>query len=653
MAPKSCLAGRKGERRKYTTRGSGAVSGAGIHAVGPKEELSIPAMRVNSLSGVGGAFPVSPYGNVSVDPRIGGMGDGPRVLAASFQENVLSPASKMELQRLYECREALEQRLLEQDVNVYFAESMFYRVCCELGGSLFSDGPGMFPSCWLCSMSGNFSLGSSGEGDALGGGFLASNSSRSRTARTTEGMPDGNANSGTTGGGGLVSPTSGVPLRSLGIPSPLPSASLEMRGLGGGSGEAGRMAGREVNDPSYLYQESIASLNSLQESDGAYSPSCASAGRSASCNLAAAAQGKKTSSTKKQLLHEEKNSGRNIHPHFLHKCHAYNARLHQFSPAERFFSSSSIGAIGRVEGFLSKAAASGYRSTTVQDEMMNKGMGRGRRGSKRVNGAVERGEGKEDHRSPMCFDIADASSPGVTSVESISSAFSPSLPFALPHATTTLGSWSGGGAPLGGVEHSGCGSSRTHTTSTAYGLGSRDPAITSSAGGSSASKSMTTNTTSPSGGPNTMGGGGFGVHYPQGGTPSSFSSAVKHVGTPCTTTANSTALTPSTGGQPMTTPHHGGTSSSLTASSGEGRSKPSNIDERTGKRRYRRRIALASPISTSSAAGATNDTEDDRDDEVSSTTRGRRRSGRDPVGRDGEEEAKVRETRKYTKRART
>lgn len=38
---------------------------------------------------------------------------------------------------------------------------------------------------------------------------------------------------------------------------------------------------------------------------------------------------------------------------------AYHARLHSFSPAERFFSFSSIGALARVEGYLSREKAAG------------------------------------------------------------------------------------------------------------------------------------------------------------------------------------------------------------------------------------------------------------------------------------------------------
>lgn len=688
MPPKSYYSGRKSEKRKVTPRGStesssvvsDGSSGGTVSESGSGGTTSSPGFS----SGGGGSFLGPLYSGAAGSPGMPGASDISSVLMSSYQEILLSPVSKCELQRLYEEREALEQRLLEQDVNVYFSESLFYRVCCELGGSLFSDCPGT-PYSTACYNSdvNIFARGSGGSGGVPPNSFPDPGSSFSSAAAKSSGNVsscgrlsvggvgpgnDGSCNikamgeRGPGGGGNCIS------LASLGIPAPFPSSSLDKRWKEGGTEEGQLGAEREVNDPSYLFCQCVSPVNLLEESSNNNNISTMNHSITGQTSASAGLTthlGRRESSEKAAMYSHHNNNPNNrnnnnvLHPHFLYTCHAYNARLHQFSPAERFFSSSSIGAIGRVEGFLSKASAAGNSLTAVRDELKQREV---RGGGKRGYQSRKRGRdnaGVSLNNSHLRRSITAASSSGVTSVESISSAFSPGLPFALSCETMALGLWAGGG---------GCGSgggglvdvvsSTSRNTGTApsrvrgwHAASSSDPSSTREATATTATGMARTS----------GGGGGVGGmnDCSQGGARSSSFSSLKYGSTSTTYSGLASSS------QPTTTTGEGGTggnsSSSASSSGAEVRQKSINIDERTGKRPYRRRVPLASASSpTVSCITARNDAEDDRGDDEEEDggggsalpTKGRRRAGREQAGKEVEEEVKVRETRKYTKRAR-
>lgn len=656
MPPKSYYAVRRGEKLNSASHSSFGVSASGSDVSGggvkraPLSSLKSSALPSPS---VGSASPLFPN---SFSGRFDGscVGNGDSVVSSAFCETFVPPSVKAELQRLYEFREVLEQRLLEADVNVYFAESEFYRVSCELGSSLFSEGFGVLGSS-APSMSG------SGAGGAFSASYAKLDSSLSSSSgnELPRSIFVSDVKEGAEGGidrrlpdeGGTGSQMCHNSLASVGIPAPLPSACREVRERGEEEADEWQRM-KDVNDPSYLYEQSMSAMNSPQNSSF---HSMHTKAENNATNSASATRGRRTihNSNSEMLtknsvcasnMSRTSGSKQTINPHFLYTSYAYDARLHQFSPAERFFSSSSIGAIGRVEGFLSKIAAAGHSIGDVRNELHIAAGGRQKRSVGR-NGK-ERGGGKRNDSS-IRSGIATASSPGVTSVNSLSNAYASSLPFSFSNGTTTLGRWTAtGGSGGGGESWAVPGVGSVNTVSASY----------STAGNSDVLNSVKSNATSDAfvagsgDSKNTEGnGGGLGLHYTQG-LPTPFSTG--KVLSPSTSTVANTVLPATTATSVAVSAAAAAVTTSYNSSGTDVRPKPSNIDERTGKRRYRRRVPLL-PKSSSTSTFTGNNIEDDYNDEVASTFRGRRRAARDQSGKEVEEEPRIRETRKYTKRART
>eukprot|EP00796_Vickermania_ingenoplastis_P003930 gene3930-2798_t len=202
-----------------------------------------------------------------------------------YTELTISQREQVELQRLLEHREALEQLLLEQDLAVYRLESEFLRICHDCGGSLFTDG------CGLAS-----------KRDV---GQRRRHRSSSSTSSPTNNNPTNSCTNGASG-------------ESEGVPRHTPSyeAFAIMRKA---TPEAAR--GLSATPP----------------------PGGSSSNPASPMGASPASPNTSYSTTASQLQY-----------HRVQASRAYHARLHTFNPYERFFSSSSVGAIGRVEAFLSR-----------------------------------------------------------------------------------------------------------------------------------------------------------------------------------------------------------------------------------------------------------------------------------------------------------
>lgn len=122
-AQSSALAGASGSAT--SSQGAASSSAGGSEAVSPSPPalFTIPSTQASATAYTTAARPSTAR---------------PEYVAVKVPASV-----EKELQRLRERREALEQQMTEEDVRVYELESHYYKLCAEIGGTLFTEGCGL------------------------------------------------------------------------------------------------------------------------------------------------------------------------------------------------------------------------------------------------------------------------------------------------------------------------------------------------------------------------------------------------------------------------------------------------------------------------------------------------------------------------------